>query len=138
MEMFLSEQFTRPRLIKEVSAPENTFLLAYFNKDVAGYVKLRQGEVPKPLKGMRALEVARIYVAKDFIGKGVGKQLMQASIGIAQERDLDVIWLAVWEENSRAYNFYSNWGFEKFGSQVFLLGMDLQKDWLMKKVLRTR
>ena len=137
MEMFLNEQFTRPRLIKEVGAPENTFLLAYYNKKLSGYVKLRQGDVPRQLKGMRALEVARIYVVNDFIGKGVGKQLMQASIDIAKERDLEVIWLAVWEENTRAYNFYSSWGFERFGSQVFLLGMDLQKDWLMKKKLKT-
>src|SRR5688572_6540158 len=102
MEMFLNEQFTRPRLIKEVGSPENTFLLAYHNKDLAGYVKLRQGEVPKQLKGMQALEIARIYVIKDFLGKGVGKELMKASIDIATERDLEVIWLAVWEENTRA------------------------------------
>jgi diamine N-acetyltransferase len=135
MELFLKEQFTRPRLIKEVGVPENTFLLAYHNKEVAGYVKLRQGDVPKQLKGLRALEVARIYVVKDFIGKGVGKELMQASIDIAKDRKLDVIWLAVWEKNDRAFSFYNSWGFEKFGTQVFLLGMDLQKDWLMKKLL---
>jgi ribosomal protein S18 acetylase RimI-like enzyme len=135
MELFLKEQFTRPRLIKEVGATENTFLLAYHNKDVAGYVKLRQGDVPKQLKGLRALEIARIYVVKDFLSKGVGKELMQASIDIAKERKLEVVWLAVWEKNDRAFRFYSNWGFEKFGSQVFLLGMDLQKDWLMRKDL---
>jgi ribosomal protein S18 acetylase RimI-like enzyme len=136
MELFLKEQFTRPRLIKEVGAIENTFLLAYHNKDVAGYVKLRQGEVPKQLKGTPALEIARIYVVRDFIGKGVGKELMQASIDIARSRKLEVVWLAVWENNDRAFKFYSSWGFEKFGTQVFLLGMDLQKDWLMKKELQ--
>src|SRR5687768_15644708 len=107
MELFLKDQFTRPRLIKEVGAVENTFLLAYHNKEVAGYVKLRQGDVPKQLKGLRALEVARIYVVKDFIGKGVGKELMQASIDIAKDRKLDVIWLAVWEKNERAFRFYT-------------------------------
>jgi diamine N-acetyltransferase len=135
MQMFLDEQFTKPRLIKEVGLTENTFLLAYYNKELAGYVKLRQGEVPKQIKRFRSLEIARIYVVKSFIGKGVGKQLMQASFDIAKERNMEVIWLAVWERNFRAFKFYSSWGFEIFGSQVFLLGMDLQKDWLMKKNL---
>lgn len=135
MELFLKEQFTRPRLMKEVGLSENTFLLAYHNQNISGYVKLRQGEVPKPLKGKKALEIARIYVVKEYIGKGVGKELMQASFDIAHERNLEVIWLAVWEKNTRAFDFYSRWGFENFGSQIFLLGLDLQKDWLMKKEL---
>ena len=135
MELFLKEQFTRPRLVKEVSLPENTFLLAYHNDMLSGYVKLRQGDVPKQLKGLKALEIARIYVVKAFIGRGVGKELMQACFDIARERAMQVIWLAVWEKNSRAFEFYSKWGFEIFASQVFLLGLDLQKDWLMKRDL---
>ena len=135
MEMFLNEQFTRPRLIKEVGLPENTFLLAYYNNELAGYVKLRESEVPKQLRDFKCLEIARIYVIQSFIGKGIGKALMQASIDIARDRNLQVVWLAVWEHNLRAFNFYSSWGFEVFGSQVFLLGLDLQKDWLMKLIL---
>jgi len=136
MDLFLNEQFTRDRLVKEVGAEGNTFLLAYYSNDLAGYVKLRQGQFPKQLKESKALEIARIYAAKEFIGKGVGKLLMQASFDIANERNMPVIWLAVWEHNERAYNFYKNWGFEIFGSQLFLLGHDLQKDWLMKKDLK--
>lgn len=132
MELFLNQQFTRERLIKEVVLVENTFLLAYYKDELAGYVKLRQGESPKQLKGLKALEIARIYVLKEYIGKGVGKQLMQTSIDIAKSKKLQVIWLAVWEHNLRAFKFYSSWGFHKFGNQVFILGMDFQKDWLMK------
>jgi ribosomal protein S18 acetylase RimI-like enzyme len=135
MDLFLSEQFTWQRLVNEVGSAGNTFLLAYYEGQLSGYVKLRQGELPKQLKKTNALEIARIYASKQFIGKGVGKALMQSSINIAKERNLPVIWLAVWENNERALQFYKNWGFQIIGSQIFLLGHDLQKDWLMKKDL---
>lgn len=38
-------------------------------------------------------------------------------------------------KNKRAFEFYLKWGFEIFSSQVFLLGNDVQKDWVMKKNL---
>src|SRR3982751_591784 len=44
MDKFLNEQFTRGKLMMEVGAPENIFLLAQFNEEVAGYVKLREGK----------------------------------------------------------------------------------------------
>jgi ribosomal protein S18 acetylase RimI-like enzyme len=135
MDLFLSEQFTWQRLVNEVGSPGNTFLLAYYEGELSGYVKLRQGEFPKQLRKDNALEIARIYASKQFIGKGVGKALMQVSIDVAKERNCPVIWLAVWEHNTRALEFYKKWGFEIIGSQLFLLGHDLQKDWLMKKEL---
>ena len=132
MDIFLNQQFTRNRLVNEVGLAENTFLLAYHNNQLSGYVKLRQGETPRELKQIKSLEIARIYVIKDFIGKGVGKQLMKSSIDIAYRKKCKALWLAVWERNPRAFNFYKSFGFEIFGTQVFLLGYDLQRDWLKK------
>ena len=135
MDKFLSEQFTRGRLILEVGAEENIFLLAYVDGVVAGYVKLRDGKQPAELKGFDVLEIARLYVIEDFIGKKVGGALMKESISIAKEKGKEAIWLGVWEKNKRAIEFYNRWGFEKFSECDFLLGDDLQKDWLMKKGL---
>jgi len=135
MQKFLTEQFTKGRLMLEVGSPENIFLLAYIGNEVAGYVKLREGKQPKELSTNNALEIARIYCTASCIGKGVGRALMQKCIEIAQERGKEIIWLGVWERNHHAIEFYAKWGFEKFGEQDFLLGNDLQNDWLMKKVL---
>jgi ribosomal protein S18 acetylase RimI-like enzyme len=136
MTKFLGEQFTKGRLMLEVGAPENTFLLIYGDGEVAGYLKLREGKKLAALNGKLSLEIARIYVTKPFLGKGIGKRLMQAALAIATERDKEVVWLGVWEHNRRAIQFYIAWGFQKFGECDFLLGDDLQRDWLMKKELR--
>lgn len=135
MEKFLAEQFTKGKLMLEVGFRENTFLLAYMNDEVAGYVKLRDGKLPKELTGQHALEIARLYVVKEFIGSGIGGALMKASLQNAKAAGKQWIWLGVWERNQRAIDFYERWGFEKFGECDFLLGDDWQRDWLMKKGL---
>lgn len=135
MKKFMDEQFTKGRLMLEVGSPENIFLLAYCDNQIAGYVKLREGKKLAELKGAAAIEIARLYALKEFIGKGIGKRLMQAAIDIASEQKKEVIWLGVWEKNERAIRFYKSWGFEKFSEVDFLLGDDMQRDWLMKKPL---
>lgn len=133
MEKFLNFQFTKGKLMLEVGVRGNTFLLAYDKKEVAGYVKLRDEKVPLSLGSLNALEVARIYATTNRIGKGVGSALMQASIDMAARKKKQWLWLGVWEKNQRAIDFYTKWGFEKFDETDFLLGDDLQNDWLMKK-----
>ena len=137
MDMFLNLQFTKGRLMLEVGAPENIFILGYCNDEIAGYVKLRESRHPKTLASNNALEIARLYAMRQMIGKGVGRFLMQTSLEIAQKQKKDTIWLGVWKENHRAIDFYKKWGFEIFDECDFILGNDLQKDWLMKKKLHT-
>jgi len=135
MDKFLSEQFTKGKLIMEVGNMENIFLLVYSGDDVAGYAKLREAKEPEKLKNVKTMEIARIYAMPNMIGKGVGNLLMKTSISIAKEKGKEVIWLGVWEKNIRAIDFYKKWGFEKFDVSDFLLGDDVQCDWLMKKEL---
>ena len=133
IDKFLKEQFTKGRLMMEVGVRSNTFILAYYGNEVAGYVKLREDRAPRVLRSVPTLEIARLYAVTSMIGKGVGKLLMQTSIDVAKERGKKIAWLGVWEKNYRAIDFYHKWGFEKFGEQDFLLGNDLQCDWVMKK-----
>lgn len=135
MDIFLNLQFTKGRLMLEVGAPENIFLLAYACDEVAGYVKLRDTHHPLSLGSNKAFEIARLYAMQNWIGKGIGQKLMQASIKIAEEKGKTIVWLGVWKENHRAIEFYRKWGFEIFDECDFILGNDLQKDWLMKKSL---
>ena len=134
MDKFLSEQFTRGALMMEVGLREHTFLLAYADEEPAGYAKLRDGKKSTDIKGS-AIEIARIYAVEKFIGKGIGKLLMQACIDEAIKKEKQTIWLCVWEKNKRAIDFYTAWGFQKFGECDFVLGDDVQHDWMMRKDL---
>ena len=135
MDKFMNESFTKEALMEEVGEPGNIFLLAYDEKEPAGYVRMRENNNPPELGNRNSIEIARIYAATNAIGKGVGKTLMQKCIEIAQEKKKDVLWLGVWGKNNRAIDFYIKWGFEKFSTHIFMLGDDPQTDWLMKKEL---
>lgn len=135
IDKFINEQFTKPRLIEEVGAPNNIFLLAYKANKIAGYGRLRENNNPPELQGTESIEIARLYAITEMIGKGIGKALMEESIRIAKAKNKKVIWLGVWEENERAFAFYSRFGFKKFAEHDFILGDEVQKDWLMKKEL---
>ena len=135
MDIFLSQNFTKDALMKEVGAERNIFFLAYDGDEPVGYVRVRENNIPPALATDRAIEIARIYAVKSSIGKGVGTALMQKCIDFAMLKKHHTIWLGVWERNHRAIDFYTRWGFKKFAEHDFILGNDVQKDWLMKKLL---
>ena|SRR5436190_4919689 len=135
MDKFMNEQFTKEALMKEVGTPGNIFLLAYADNEVKGYARMRESKTPFALGDINAIEIARIYARTNVIGKGIGSALMQKCIEVAKENKKEIIWLGVWPKNQLALNFYIKWGFEKFAVQNFVLGNDVQQDWLMKKLL---
>lgn len=135
MEKFMVEQFSRELLMEQVSEPGNIFLIAFVDDQPAGYARLKDSENPATLGNADALEISRIYVTNTAIGTGIGKALMQECIRVAIKRNKEMIWLGVWEHNTRAISFYEKFGFSKFATHVFLLGNDPQTDWLMKKDL---
>ena len=135
MSLFLQHQFTAERIILEMGQPGNTHLLALYNDEPAGYIFLKQRSHPL-LESWDALEISRIYCLQAFQGKGVGKTLMEYAIQFANQLKLDTLWLAVWKENAKALNFYNAFGFQIFGETDFMLGKDLQKDWLMSKPIK--
>jgi len=135
MEKFMNKQFTKTELMKEVGALGNIFFLAKEGDEPVGYARMRESINHQALGNVNAIEIARLYVSNKAIGTGVGKLLMQTCIDKALEMKKEIIWLGVWEKNTRAISFYTKWGFKKFFDHPFLLGDDVQNDWLMKKKL---
>lgn len=131
MEKFMNEQFTREKLIGEFYDPKNTFLLACQEDRIIGYTKLRVSDKESDRPGPNALEIVRIYAVSDSIGKGIGSLLMKEAIEFAKRKKFSIIWLGVWEHNTRAISFYEKWGFRRFGEHVFMLGDDPQTDFLL-------
>ena len=53
----------------------------------------------------------------------------------ARRRGARELWLGVWERNARAQAFYRKCGFEKVGTQIFVVGTDPQTDHVMMRNL---
>jgi len=133
MELFMNEQFSKAALMKEVEEGDGIFIIASVADEPCGYARMRLTNKENILAGINAIEIARIYAMPSAIGKGIGTALMKQCIRIAEDEKKSVIWLGVWERNERAIAFYKRCGFEKFSEHSFLLGRDLQTDWLMKR-----
>jgi diamine N-acetyltransferase len=135
MMLYISKAFSRSQLLSELKDALSTFIFVLDGETVVGYAKLKEEKNKTELNGENGIEIERIYSLQEYVGKSVGKLLMQTCLDIASKRGYKHIWLGVWEYNPRAIAFYEKWGFEKFGSHSFLLGNDLQTDLLMKKKL---
>ena len=98
-----------------------------------GYAKLQRGDTPACVPGNAAIEIVRIYVRASAIGLGLGALLMNACLDRARELGADVVWLGVWERNTRAIDFYRRFGFAECGDHVFVLGEDPQRDLVMTR-----
>lgn len=81
------------------------------------------------------VELARFYVDRAHHGRGVAQSLMDAVKVHARSLGGTRLWLGVWERNLRAIAFYRKSGFVQCGTQPFLLGSDLQTDWVMNRTL---
>lgn len=134
MDKFMAGQFSTEQLVEEFALAGHTFFLAWVDDLPAGYVFLKNKAHPS-LGSDSALEISRLYVRKAFIGKGIGKLLMLKAIEFAEQLQKEWIWLGVWEHNQTAIQFYKAFGYEKFAEHNFILGDDVQLDWLMKRRL---
>jgi ribosomal protein S18 acetylase RimI-like enzyme len=131
MDIYLKKAFSVELHLKELVDPNIVFLIAEIDGKPAGYAKLKAYSKIDGLIETDSMEIERIYSLKEYIGKGIGKALMEASIKEAKEKGFSSIWLGVWERNTRAIAFYEKWGFKIIGSHIFMLGKDPQNDFIM-------
>lgn len=132
MKNYLEEKFSYEKLTAELTDENSEFYFATLQNEVIGYLKINFGASQTELKDEKALEIERIYVSKEFHGKKVGQLLYDKAIEIAKEKNIDYVWLGVWEENHRALSFYRKNGFTEFDKHIFKLGNDEQTDLMMK------
>ncbi len=129
---YTQKYFSIEQTKKDFAETNTRFFMAYAEKELMGYAKLRIFEHIEELKGKRHIEVERIYVQKKHQDKKVGYAIIKKCIEFAKTKNYEIIWLGVWEQNLKALAFYIRVGFEKFGLHTFHLGNDAQSDYLMK------
>ena len=130
---YMRQAFNVEPIAAELAEPNAIFLIAEIDGKPAGYAKLNVDNIEDGIAAERPIELARLYSHQEYIGKGVGQNLMDACLDLARERACDVMWLGVWEFNPRAQRFYQKNGFQPVGRHIFQLGRDPQTDLLMQK-----
>ena len=135
MNNFLEEYFNVPQLKTELEDTASFNFFTIVDNKPVGYIRFKEDyEGFEYMKKWKAIELKRLYVSKEFHGKGVAKLLMDKYLTYAIQNAYEVAWLGVWEYNFKAQKFYSKYGFEYSGFEhPFPIGNTPQMDrWYWK------
>ena len=135
IDSYLQDAFNKEKLTAELDNKNSKFYFLYVDKDLTGYLKVNEAPAQTDIKDQESIEIERLYVRKEFKGKGLGKELMNYAIQLAREMKKNYVWLGVWEKNTDAISFYTRMGFNEFGRHPFKMGNEMQNDLIMKKII---
>lgn len=126
---YMKKYFSIEKLTAELNDPNAVFYLAFCNNSPAGFLKLNLDAPLEEEKEKNTLELERIYLKKDWEGKGIGKALVQLTFTIAEESNKDLVWLKAMDTSEGPIAFYKKMGFG-------ICGRHRLKHVLMKEELR--
>ena len=132
LEHYVEKSFTIDKIKSELENQLSQFFFVKFENQNVGYLKVNFAAAQTELQDSQSLEIERIYIIEDFIGKNAAQALFLKAFEIAKLNQLQYIWLGVWEHNKRALRFYEKLNFKVFSQHVFMMGSEPQTDLLMK------
>jgi ribosomal protein S18 acetylase RimI-like enzyme len=136
MREYLATAFSPDVQAAELSdAERRTFIALDDAGSMIGYAMVRRGTRAPGVIAASPGELQRIYVDRPWHGRHVADALMTTCVEQARAWACDVLWLGVFQENPRAIAFYRRSGFVTVGVQTFMLGRDLQHDFVMARSL---
>lgn len=118
---YLLEKMSKQSLINQINSDNTDFYFIYVNNNRIGYVKL--------IKKNQHLLLQRIYIKKQMQTKGYGSKTIDLIKDLYS--NYNQIELNVSSSDSKAMNFYLKNGFSKVGSQQFILGDEIEIDYIM-------
>jgi ribosomal protein S18 acetylase RimI-like enzyme len=137
MDQYLKEAFDKKKLSEELHNEGSWFYFLCFNDQLAGYLKINKASAQSDINDEDSLEIERIYIRKEYKGKGFGRLFVEFAFQQAAEMKKNYIWLGVWEKNIDAIAFYKKLGFQESGRHLFRMSDELQSDLIMKRIMQT-
>ena len=128
---YMDSHFTEPMLAHELLDEHTTVFVVQCGNVLTGYITLRKSANPELFKYRKCIEIARFYVDSDHQNKKLGKLLMEKCFEYVKENRFEILWLGVWQKNIRAVEIYKHIGFQIAGVTTFVLGDDVQEDFIM-------
>ena len=133
MNEYLRLNMNSSKLLNELKNPNIEFYFAYNETSLIGYLKLNYKDAQtENVLDNKAFEIERIYLLKTFQNMGYGKQLFKKIASIGKLKGYRRLWLGVWEQNLTAIKFYKKLKLKIFDKHNFIMGNDIQTDFLMK------
>lgn len=120
---YLEEKYNLETFKKEIEDSSNFYYFVYYKQTNIGILKYDFPMSPEIIDIPNSLRLHRIYIKKEYQGKGIAAKLMKWVESVARERRLDYIWLDVMDTQAQAQRFYRKFGFE----WIFTYHLDYEK-----------
>ena len=133
---YVEVAFSESTIRKEIEDASAAYFIckdAYSNS--CGYMKLVQSPAPESIDTDSHIELQRLYVDSKFMRLGIGKLLESHAESYAKNRNLNTIWLRVWEGNLIAREIYKNWGYIIVGTEPYEVSDEERTVLVMRKSL---
>ncbi|MBL7544989.1 MAG: GNAT family N-acetyltransferase [Bdellovibrionaceae bacterium] len=108
LESYLNHAFSMQKIKSEYADPNAKFYILKQDQTTKGYCKLTGFQNPM----ITTLMLDRIYLDKDIQGKGIGKEILEHVLEIAQSENKTKIKLHCWEDHTNSLIFYKKNGFQ--------------------------
>jgi GNAT superfamily N-acetyltransferase len=119
---YIAEHFNATAFSMILRDAASTLMVAADAIHLVGYAQLRVSHPPACVTAPAPIELCRLYVRRDAIGRGHGAALMAAAHAEARRRGCKTIWLIIYPRNMRARKFYRKQGFGEVGTTEFAFG----------------
>jgi ribosomal protein S18 acetylase RimI-like enzyme len=120
-EAYIGEFLSPLAFAAHIESPTSAVFVAETHA-LAGYLLLEVTRSPISLGLSNQIECVRLFVDTDSKGLRIGSNLLDRAISYSMRTKSDVMWLKVWDQNTRAIEFYEKRGFQVQGSVEYTEG----------------
>lgn len=132
IETYLTSQFSSEKLSSDFTNNSTRYFISYFDNLPIGLLKVNLHKILPNSSKDYGLELEKIYLLKEFAGKGLGEILLQFVREFAIKNSEEIIWLDVLKTNTKAKSFYERYGFVVVGQLDFSTDKVKPDMWVMK------
>lgn len=116
---YVNTKYTNEVFKTELSDTKNIYHLIHYQEQPAGYSKIILNDKFANIQLENVTKLERLYLLKEFYNMKLGLELLNYNIELAKQNNQTGMWLFVWKENHKAFDFYKKMGFEIIGDYNF-------------------
>lgn len=108
---YVENQYSKENIKKELLEENSDYYFIVYKKEITGNVRILWDKNLKGFKDKKTVKLHRVYLHPKTQGNGIGKSLLSWLENNAKEKEYEMIWLDVMDEQPQAFQFYKKYGY---------------------------